>query len=187
MAFGYALLKGRGKAAGYVRETGGKREVSVRDLPPFASCCLYAAGESGYQPCGNVTADGGGNAKWTAAKGGALFVSSGNKVLLWEGGDEAFLRACAWLNGQGRSEKGKSEPEAEEKKEEPPEERMETRADSENDPAYGEAAPVYPFERGRPSFPEGGQMKENPPERAYSLRPAGKGEPVDTLPERGEL
>ena len=28
------------------------------------------------------------------------------------------------------------------------------------------------------------QTKESPPERAYTLRPAGKGEPVDTLPER---
>ena len=191
MAFGYALLKGCGGAAGYVRENGGQREVAARDLPLLARCDLYAAGERGYRHCGAQTADGSGNAKWTAPKEGKLFLSSGNKVLLWEGGDEAFLRACAWLSGQERreAEKGgpemKTAPEEEKKEEELPAELMAACAVCAKEPPAGEESPAYPFERATPSLPERGQRKESPPERAYTLRPAGQGEPVDTLPERG--
>jgi hypothetical protein len=102
MAFGYALLKGRGGAAGYARESGGKRVVSARNLQPETVYSLYAVQDGDYKLCGTETADGSGNAKWTAPMEGSLFVAEENKVLLWDGGDDAFLQASAWLEKQTR-------------------------------------------------------------------------------------
>ena len=152
MAFGYALLKGRGGAAGYARESGGKREVSARNIQPGTVCSLYAVQDGEYRLCGTETADGSGNAKWTAPMAGSLFIADGNKVLLWDGGDDAFLEASAWLEKQNRKI-----PE--------PREILEAKEES------------------LPPEPEKAKENESPPERAYTLRPAGDGEPVDTLPE----
>ena len=58
MAFGYALLKGRGGAAGYARESGGQREVSARNLRPGTACSLYTIQDGEYKLCGTETADG---------------------------------------------------------------------------------------------------------------------------------
>ena len=181
MAFGYALLKGCGGAAGYVRENGGVRSVTARDLPPFAVCELYAADENGYRLCGTETTDGDGRGQWTAPEAGALFLASRDRVLLWDGGDEAFLRASEWLSSQ-KKRNGETEPEETGPQEGLTAETLEAcgvPAREKPDPK-----PAYPFERALPSHPESGQAKENPPERAYFLRPAGKGEPVDTLPDR---
>lgn len=153
MAFGYALLKGRGGAAGYARESGGKREVSARNLQPETVYSLYAVQDGDYKLCGTETADGSGNAKWTAPMEGSLFIAEGNKVLLWDGGDDAFLQASAWLEKQTRKS-----PEPDE-------------------------TPEAPADKLQPE-PEKSTEQESPPERAYALRPAGTGEPVDTLPER---
>ncbi|MBR0227398.1 MAG: hypothetical protein IJQ62_03520 [Clostridia bacterium] len=163
MAFGYALLKGRGGAAGYVRDSGGQREVSARNIKPGTVCSLYTIQDGKYSLCGTETADSGGNAKWTAPKEGGLLIIEGNKVLLWDGGDDAFLAACAWLEKQSQRNVIKPEPTPEA---DIPEARTEAR----------EPAP--------PPEPEKIEEKESPPERAYTLRPAGDGEPVDTLPER---
>ncbi len=164
MAFGYALLKGRGGAAGYMRESGGKREVSARNVAPGTACSLYTIQEGECRFCGTETADSGGNAHWTAPKEGGLFIADGNRVLLWDGGDDAFMQASAWLHRQTQKSL-KQEPE------EIPEAKMEARE-------------ANPLEQGSSSEPEKTQKKEDPPERAYTLRPAGSGEPVDTLPER---
>lgn len=153
MAFGYALLKGRGGAAGYARESGGKREVSARNIQPGTVCSLYAVQDGEYRLCGTETADGSGYAKWTAPMAGSLFIADGNKVLLWDGGDDAFLEASAWLEKQNRKmPEPRETPEAK--------------------------------EESLPPEPKKNKEKESPPERAYTLRPAGDGEPVDTLPER---
>ena len=192
MGFCYALLKGRGGAGGYIRENGGQREVSARDLPPGACCALYVIREGECRLCGSETADSSGNAQWTAPKEGTLFLTSGDKVLLWDGGDEAFLRASAWLDSQKTQNTKKREPE----KENQPKTPQKTEALSAETLAackvcaqdtvdQGET-PVYPFENRQPSHTGNTQTTENPPEQAYSLRPAGKGEPVDTLPERGK-
>ncbi len=189
LAFGYMLLKGRGSASGYVRENGGQRDVTARDLPPYAQCELYAAGEEGFRLCGTEKADGSGNGQWTAPKEGALFLASGNQVLLWDGGDEAFLRAAAWLEGQRRrrAEGVKQErpavPEKAEDQAELPAKTLEECALPAREQREQEPLHDYPFLRALPSQPRKPD-KENPPERAYFLRPAGKGEPVDTLPER---
>ena len=156
MAFGYALLKGRGGAAGYARESGGRREVSARNIRPGTTCSLYTIQDGKYSLCGTETAESGGSVQWTAPKDGGLLVVSGNKVLHWDGGDDVFLQASAWLEKQSQR---KPEPE------DIPAARMEAR----------EASP--PPETKTPE-------KESPPERAYILRPAGTGEPVDTLTER---
>lgn len=182
MAFGYALLKGRAGAAGYVRENGSQREVSVRDLPPNATCSLYAFQDGDYTLCGTKTTDGSGSAKWTAPKEGCIFLTDGNKVLLWDGGDEAFLRASAWVKRQNSKITEKTAPE----KEEIPEAQelsAETLAAC-TVPAQEKTAFSDPFERQPPSVKEKTLTTESPPEQTYTLRPAGGGEPVDTLPER---
>lgn len=168
MAFGYALLKGRGGAAGYVRENGGQREVTTRNLIPGTACALYTVQDGAYRLCGTETADGSGNAKWTAPKEGGLLIAEGNKVLLWDGGDDAFLQASAWLDQQ--SKKNITEPEP--------------APDTEIPEAKTEALEPNLIETLPTSEPEKKREKESPPERAYTLRPAGTGEPVDTLPER---
>ena len=165
MAFGYALLKGRGGAAGYIRENGDQREVSARDLPPGTPCALYTLLNGECSLCGTENVDSSGNAKWTAPKEGQLFIAAGDRVLLWDGGDSAFLQASAWLKKQSQNGKNKQEPE------DIPEAKTEAR-----DP--------HPFECHPVSEPEKTEANESPPEGAYTLRPAGGGEPVDTLPER---
>ena len=188
MAFCYALLKGRGGAGGYIRETGNQREVTGRDLPSGAACALYVIRENECRLCGTETTDVSGSAKWTAPKEGTLFLASGKKVLLWDGGDEAFLRASAWLDSQDQKKAEKPEkeaaPEAAAKKEELPEETLAACTVCAKEKTDQAAEPVYPFERDLPSHSEDQQTKESPPEQAYTLRPAGDGEPVDTLPER---
>ncbi len=186
MAFGYALLKGRAGAVGYVRENVGQREVAARDLPPGASCSLYAVHDGEYKLCGIKTTDSSGSAKWTAPGEGGLFLTDGDKVLLWDGGDEAFLRANAWVNRQRRSNSGNLTPEKEDIPEgqELPAETLAACTVPAQERAEQVEALSYPFERLQLSMKENTQTKESPPERAYTLRPAGRGEPVDTLPER---
>ncbi len=190
MAFGYALLKGRRGAAGYARDNGGQREVSARGLPPCASCSLYAVREGEYRLCGTKTADSGGSAAWTAPREGGLFLTDGDQVLLWDGGDEAFLRASAWLNRQRSGNAAKTAPEKEDIRETPRKgselsaETLAACAVPAQDRAGQAAALPDPPKREPPSVMENAQKKESPPERAYTLRPAGTGEPVDTLPER---
>ncbi len=190
MAFCYALLKGRGGAGGYIREEGNQREVSVRDLPPGACCTLYVNQNGEYRLCGTETADGCGNARWKAPKEGALFLTSGDKVLLWDGGDEAYLRASAWLDSQSRESAEKDEPEKENNQEIPQKaealsaETLEACMVCAQDNDDRRETPPYPFESRVPPHTENRQSKEYPPEQAYTLRPAGTGEPVDTLPER---
>ena len=112
MAFGYALMKGRAGAAGYIRETGKAREVMARNIPPRAICYLYRHRNGECDLCGAETADSSGNAKWTAPREGSLFIAADNQVLLWEGSDEAFLLANAWLKNQiKREEKNDKTPE----------------------------------------------------------------------------
>ncbi len=189
MAFGYALLKGRAGAVGYIRENGNQREVSARDLPSGASCSLYAVNDGEYILCGTKTTDSSGNAKWTAPKEGNLFLTDGDQLLLWDGGDEAFLRASAWLNRQRRENLTKAVQEKEAIAD-MPQESLELPAETLaacTVPAKDQSQETplfYPFER-QPTFNnENTQTTESPPERAYTLRPAGTGEPVDTLPER---
>ena len=190
MGFCYALLKGRGGAGGYIREEGNQREVSVRDLPPGACCTLYVNQNGEYRLCGTETADGCGNARWKAPKEGALFLTSGDKVLLWDGGDEAYLRASAWLDSQNAESAEKGEPGKEKNTKTPQKtealsaETLEACMMCAQDNDDQAEASIYPFESFPPAQAEKKIIKENPPEQAYILRPAGTGEPVDTLPER---
>ncbi len=188
MAFGYILLKGRGGASGYIRENGGEREIAVRGIVPGTLCELYVAKNDDIRSQGVKEADGSGSASWTAPPAGRAFITAENKVLLWDGGDEAFLRAAAWLNSRReKSPEGKA-----------PDPAADTAAEQASDTplpgnkttAFGRGAkrqeePPLPFERFLSHAAAAEPEKESPPERAYTLRPAGKGEPADTLPERG--
>ena len=115
-------------------------------------------------------------------------MADGDKVLMWDGGDEGFLRASAWLKTQNSKNVEKTAP----KKEDIPEvqelsaETLAACTVPAQDRAEQAAEYSYPFERLPPSIKENAHTKESPPERAYTLRPAGTGEPVDTLPERLE-
>ena len=210
MAFGYALMKGRAGAAGYIRETGKAREVMARNIPPRAICYLYRHRNGECDLCGAETADSSGNAKWTAPREGSLFIAADNQVLLWEGSDEAFLLANAWLKNQiKREEKNDKTPEESEGTQdnrEVSQEISEIKADSgivcakqakvcidsdqtkvhsiKNRDKQTEVC-FETLELHGPSDTKK-QIKETPPGQAYTLRPAGNGEPVDTLPERGE-
>ena len=209
MAFGYSLMKGRSGASGYIRETGDQREVSVRDVVPGTVCTLYRQKGNEWEFIGNETA-GSGGAKWTVAKEGSVFLAADNKVLLWEGGDEAFLLANEWLKKQiDRNKEKCKEEEMPEVKEAVLEEPAQTAGNSlETGTEETKQTEVYkeqeqtkvqsgtkqrkqtkvcsdPPEKQTSDYAES-QTKENPPERAYTLRPAGKGEPVDTLTERWE-
>lgn len=182
MAFGYALLKGRAGAMGYVRENGSQREVSARDLPHGATCSLYAVYDGEYKLCGTKTTDSGGSAQWTAPKEGSLFLTDGDKVLLWDGGDEAFLRSSAWLKRQSPKNTEKSTPEKEDIPED--QELSAEMLEACTVPAQERMDQGTAFSDRQMPIKENAQTKESPPERAYTLRPAGTGEPVDTLPER---
>ncbi len=210
MAFGYSLMKGRAGAVGYIRETGNQREVLIRDIPPGTVCALYRRMEDGWEHCGNESADSIGNAKWKTAREGSIFIAADNQVMLWEGGDEAFLLANAWLKKQsgGENEKDRKEEMAEEKQAIPKtsvqtagknietgmectkqtkvlkesmkdDTQSDINQDKQTEVCYDSPEYINPDHTKK-------QEKENPPERAYTLRPAGEGDPVDTLPERWE-
>ena len=208
MAFGYSLMKGRAGAAGYIREIGNHREVSARNVSPGAVCQLYRRKDGEWLVCGTETADSAGNVQWTAPKEGGVFIAQGRQVLLWEGGDEAFLMANAWLKNQGQKsgqqEKMKGPSEEQHALRTTPAETAESKTESgmeciKQTQVYAQSKQIEaqqaqipkkqtevwnePAECHTPAADKN-QTKESPPERAYTLRPAGKGEPVDTLPER---
>ena len=141
MGFGYAFMRGQKGAEGIVREAAGKRTVQARGLTPGETCAAYVLEKDGARECARAVADQAGQCRLAVALPGPLFVSANGRVRLWEGGDETYLRACAFLDAQKPSLPARKEP----------------------------AAPETP---------------PNEPEEPYTLRPAGSGENVDTLPRR---
>ena len=151
MAFGYEILHGRQGVTGHCREINGKTVVQARGFQPGESC--------------------NGQAVLTCAGGGPVFVVSGDKVLLWQGGEENYLRACDWIKREqkktGETQKDAS-PDNNNQQPEPENPRSILVRDLEEiqlEPVKAESVPEAPD-----------------PEPAYTLRPAGTGEPVDTLP-----
>ena len=196
MAFGYTLLKGRGGTSGHIRETDGKREISVRGLPPGSPCALYAWEDGVGVPQDERKTDGDGNARLTAVSPGRVFVAAAGRVMLWEGEEDAYLAASAWLKQQNKRPEEKKELKnpAQEKPDaahDSPEEKKAPEAEKPSDILLAEtallrdAAQPAKEREAAPSPPSSCQQeKETPPEQAYTLRPAGTGEPVDALPER---
>ena len=152
---GYRFFKGRQGAAGYVRRMDGGCAVCCRGLRPGESYVLRALplGDA----MGERQADGDGCVTFQGAYPTGLFLSQGDQVTLWDGGDEGFLQARESLRRLFRRP-----AEREDKK--PPEPRENTiPPDEQREPAPEEAA-------------------EKEPAPAYTLRPEGDGAPVDGLP-----
>ena len=149
MAFGYALLRGRDGASGCVRTADGKRSVSLRGLKPGESCAFYTMEENTVTRRGEARADQTGQANLKYQGSGPLFVSAGGRVRLWEGGEENYLRAAAFLREEER--KNQNVPPSEPKKEKefaPPQERSEMHAKKETwslrKPGPGEPVDALP-------------------------------------------
>ena len=172
MAFGYALLSGRRGAAGFARQDGKNRRVSVRGLQAGERCALYALTREGAALCCRESADAEGRAELQAACPGDLFMEADGEVRLWEGDDGVYLRACAYLSAQAHdgvaNEEGRQE-------QNPLERAQEQEKEQNTETAAEPKAEKIPREE-----PLAGQE----PELIYTLRSPGTGEPVDTLPER---
>ena len=171
MAFGYTLLRGKREAAGYIQKTGGKRTVFVRGMKPDENCGLYVLTENGAALCTQKTAGPGGQVQLETDGAGTLFVAADGGVRLWEGDDEAFLRACAYLEAQRKTVPSFSREKQTEKREDTQKEGVDERTEqknTENSPQKKEGTPQT-------------AGKEGP---LYALRAPGRGEPVDALPER---
>ena len=157
------MLRGRCGAWGHIRWLGDGRRVLVKGLPPEAACALYAIWEGRARECGRQTADRDGQARFTAALAGRLYVTAEGRVIAWEGGEDAeetYCLACAL-------EERRSGPAA-------PRETEERTAAPAAAPAPAPPAPPA-SERDTGSLPE-------PEAAGYTLRPPGNGEPVDALP-----
>ena len=171
MAFGYEILHGRQGVTGHCREINGKTVVQARGFQPGESCILFALMNDHAEKRDEQAADGNGQAVLTCAGGRPVFVVSGDKVLLWQGGEENYLRACDWIKREqkkiGETQKDAS-PDNNNQQPEPENPRSILVRDLEEiqlEPVKAESVPEAPD-----------------PEPAYTLRPAGTGEPVDTLP-----
>ena len=174
MAFGYEILHGKHGAAGHCREADGKTVVQARGFRPGESCVLYALMNDRAEKRDEQTADGNGQAVLTCAGGGPVFAVSGNKVVLWQGGEENYLRACEWMK-RGQKKTGETRNDA------PPEhdgKQPETTTVQQEDAQSILARDLEEIQL-EPVKPESIQEAEPP----YTLRPAGTGEPVDALPD----
>ena len=177
VAFGYEILRGRQGVTGHCRETEGKTVVQARGFQPGERCVLYALMNGSAEMRDEQTADGNGQAVLTGAGGGPVFVASGNKVLLWQGGEENYLRACDWIK---REQKKTGETQND--------------ASPDHDGILSEPAAAEPEDAQRilvrdleeiqmePVKPES-VPEPSDTEPSYTLRPAGTGEPVDALPD----
>ncbi len=179
MAFGYAFLCGFQGAKGYIRETDGIRTVSVRGMKPGETCVLYVFIDKEADICDQKTADSDGHATLETARSGPLFVTQNETVRLWEGNDDAYLRACEFLVSHSHASMDNFQKETIKRKEEAPAaNEAETNMDSwVFEPAIPDEKENFPQENISPA----GKVEQEPD---YTLRAPGKGEPVDTLPER---
>ena len=195
--FGYEILRGRQGAAGHFRESDGKTVIHARGLKPGETCALYALTENSAEKRGEAAADGNGQAVLTGICGRPFFVTANEKLMLWQGGEDNYLRASEWLRheraAQEKKETALLEPE------EPQQilemEPEETQQILEKDLKEIQTVPLTdaaPAEETRTEKEEAEREKneiiiENTTviqsEQPYSLRSPGNGEPVDTLPE----
>ncbi len=184
MEFQYFLMRGRRGASGYGMKRDGKKEVVFRGLKPGQTCALYALNGSGARFCGTKEADGAGQASFTVPDEGPLFAAADGQAILWEGENENFLRACAWLEKEKKKREVTAEkPAAEEKNEKAAagEARGEEKEDA---PARAKTeAAVFSEDKVSGSDQEKTAAEKNTPEERWTLRPAGEGEAVDALTE----
>ncbi len=186
VAFGYEILHGRQGVTGHCRDTEGKTVVQARGFQPGERCVLYALMNGSAEMRDEQTADGNGQAVLTGMGGGPVFVASGGKVLLWQGGEENYLRACEWMK-RGQKKTGETQNDASPEHDgKQPETTTVQPEDARNilarDLEEIQMEPVKP--ESVLDVPET-EEKSAPPasETPYTLRPAGTGEPVDALPD----
>ena len=172
--FAYQLLRGCAGASGHIRAAEGRRQVTVRGLPPGTECAFYVISGGRGVLCGQARADHAGQAEFSVAQPGTLLIAREGRLILWEEGEdgqrsEMLARTCLMAlkeaaAGQSRkAETPSSTPEEKEAQLIPPEalrpaRETENRAEKE--------------EKASPSAGDG----------APALRPPGKGEAVDALP-----
>ncbi|MBR5110978.1 MAG: hypothetical protein IK099_12395 [Clostridia bacterium] len=184
--FGYEILRGRQGAAGHFRESEGKTAIHAQGLKPGETCVIYALKENRAEKRGEAMTDGNGRAVWTGICGQPFFVAAHGKVLLWQGGEEDYLRAGECL---------KKGLEAEQKKKPPASATETAQSILEKDlleiqtvplPDETDAAEKAPKESAETAKRQEEQsMNENAhkTETHYTLRSPSGGEPVDTLPD----
>lgn len=186
-ALAYVLLKGRLGVWGHARTAEGRREVWARGLPPGEKCTLYCLGKGCAFPCDTAPADGEGQVRLSLTGGGQVFLTAGNRVVLWEEGEqggESYFRACQALDrlqerplpeqavgavqaGESSLSPGPAAPASGADDSKQSEERPVKEAQAK------EIGDLKPFVPPPPAAPEG---------PSYPLRTPGSGEGVDALP-----
>lgn len=170
----YRFLRGKGGAAGFVREMAEESAFSAQGLPPGAECVLCAL-PSGVE-LAKKTADGEGRLILRGRFPPGLFLTAGGRVILWEGEEEGYLAAAGRLRAARRG------GEAEEKETAGPAVLREEPAEKETDGKTAEEKTTEEEEAkaGETAAEETAAAPENVP--AAPLRQPGEGAPVDGLP-----
>ena len=185
MAFGYELLHGRHGAAGHCRKEEGKTIVHVRGLKPGETCVLYALVDAGAEKQDEQTADSSGQAVLAGMGETPVFVAAEGRLCLWQGGEENCLRASEWMKqAQPKTEKTQKDVSPKEKDDQEKQRMIRSEdpvkilsRDLEEIQLTPEPVNFIPA-----AEPEGKQPVSEA-EPTYTLRSAGTGEPVDTLPD----
>ncbi|MBR0406708.1 MAG: hypothetical protein IJI53_01590 [Clostridia bacterium] len=184
MAFAYEIMRGRRGASGHCQETAGKTAVHGRGFNPGETCVLYALTREGAEKRDETQADGNGHVMLTGRSGHSFFVVSEGGVRLWQGGEDNYLRAAEWLKKERRKAREEQrapaiiEPEEARKILAKDLEEIQTPPAKEEEKEEAESEAAEPMEQ--TATQETSKPESEPP---YTLRPAGSGEPVDTLPE----
>lgn len=176
----YRMLRGRGGASGYARGDGNQGAAEARGLPPGGEAMLYRMDAGRVVLCDRGKTDGRGNIRFRYMGEGALFITDGSNILLWEDGPtegHLRLRAAEWLRrgsekATKREEPVKITPATEVSAEESATE--ETMADEKED-TQAQEMPEEPL-------PQADEPQEEPEDAGWHLRAETDTEAVDALP-----
>ncbi|MBR3019221.1 MAG: hypothetical protein IKH57_19435 [Clostridia bacterium] len=192
--FGYEILRGRQGAVGHFRESNGKTVIHARGLRPGETYTLYTLTENRAEKRGEALADWNGQAEMTEKCERPFFVAAGGKVLLWQGGEDDYLRACEWIKRERKPVQEKETATAQIKPaiaasddaQKILEKDIKTIQTipyaNENHPEKTPKEKEETMERHEQEILME-KTTSDPTEPPYTLRAPGDGEPVDTLPE----
>ncbi|MBR1584096.1 MAG: hypothetical protein IJ662_00980 [Clostridia bacterium] len=155
---GYRLLRGRQGAWGYIREMGASQALTAAGLTAGESYALRSLPRG--ETLAQGRADGEGHVSMTGRFPAPVFLSSGDQVALWEGEEQAYFQAVSCLRTKNAPKQAAALPEKAQPMQAetaPPAAQAETAEEPADAPPTREESPVI-------------------------LRPAGEGQPVDTLP-----
>lgn len=108
----YRILQGKQGISGHVRSGARGQQVVIRGLPPGEICHIYWMEAEENRACMRHAADQSGILQADLPGKGDIFVQIQNRVVLWEGGDDAtshYFRACAWLDRLNTRENARAE------------------------------------------------------------------------------